>query len=57
MGDLVSRGPDSVGVVELVNGLIELERAQGILGNHELNILLNHRKAYLMREKMYPVIA
>jgi hypothetical protein len=44
VGDLVDRGPDSPAVVELVRGLVERGRAQCILGNHELNILLNRPK-------------
>lgn len=44
VGDLTDRGPDSPGVVELVQRLIENGRAQCVLGNHDLNILLNHRK-------------
>jgi hypothetical protein len=44
VGDLVDRGPDSPAVVELVRRLIEEERAQCVLGNHELNILIGSRK-------------
>ncbi|HEY7309981.1 MAG TPA: metallophosphoesterase [Gemmataceae bacterium] len=44
VGDLVDRGPDSPAVVELVRRLVEQERAQCVLGNHELNILLGSRK-------------
>ncbi|HWG42371.1 MAG TPA: metallophosphoesterase [Gemmataceae bacterium] len=44
VGDLVDRGPDSPAVVALVQELIEKERAQCVLGNHELNILLGSRK-------------
>lgn len=44
VGDLVDRGPDSPGVVEWVRRLIEAERAQCVMGNHELNILLGRRK-------------
>jgi hypothetical protein len=40
VGDLVDRGPDSVGVVERVSAWVEAGRAQCVLGNHELNILL-----------------
>mmetsp|Transcript_91924 Transcript_91924/g.263286 ORF Transcript_91924/g.263286 Transcript_91924/m.263286 type:complete len:387 (-) Transcript_91924:112-1272(-) len=39
VGDLVDRGPDSVGVVRSVRFLVEKGRAQMILGNHELNLL------------------
>lgn len=45
VGDLVDRGPDSPGVVALVRELIQNERAQCVLGNHELNLLLGREKA------------
>lgn len=41
VGDLVDRGPDSVSVVKLVKSLVDNGNAQCILGNHELDILLN----------------
>lgn len=41
LGDLVDRGPNSPGVVEAVMTLVNEGRAQCVLGNHELNILLN----------------
>ena len=44
LGDLTDRGPDSPGVVALVHSLIESGRAQCVLGNHDLNILLGRRK-------------
>lgn len=44
LGDLCDRGPDSPGVIELVRTLRERERAQCILGNHELNVLRNDMK-------------
>ncbi|HBV62305.1 MAG TPA: metallophosphoesterase, partial [Rhodopirellula sp.] len=44
VGDLTDRGPNSIAVVQLVQELIEADRAQCTLGNHELNILLNQRK-------------
>lgn len=40
LGDLVDRGPDSPAVVDTVMALVENGRAQCVLGNHELNILL-----------------
>ena len=44
VGDLTDRGPDSPAVVDLVQRLIASGRAQCVLGNHDLNILLGHRK-------------
>ena len=44
VGDLTDRGPDSPAVVKLVKDLIDHGRAQCVLGNHELNILLNLTK-------------
>lgn len=44
VGDLVDRGPDSVGVVRRVAALLAEGRAVATLGNHELNILLGDRK-------------
>lgn len=44
VGDLTDRGPDSPTVVETVRGLIQAGRAQCVLGNHELNIMLGHQK-------------
>lgn len=39
LGDLIDRGPDSPGVVEKVSGLYFAQRAQCILGNHELRLI------------------
>ena len=44
VGDLTDRGPDSPAVVDLISKLIESQRAQCVLGNHDLNILLGDRK-------------
>lgn len=44
VGDLVDRGEDSPSVVERVAELSELGRAQVVLGNHELNLLVGERK-------------
>ena len=44
VGDLTDRGPDSVAVVRFVSRLVDKGIAQCVLGNHELNILLNQRK-------------
>ncbi len=44
VGDLTDRGPDSPAVVRFVKGLIQSGRAQCVLGNHELNIMLGQHK-------------
>ena len=44
VGDLTDRGPDSPAVVDIVHSLVNAERAQCVLGNHDLNILLGDRK-------------
>ena len=43
LGDLTDRGPDSPAVVDLVSALVNERRAQCVMGNHDLNILLDHR--------------
>ncbi len=45
VGDLTDRGPDSIAVVRWVRDLITKDLAQCVLGNHDLNILLNKPKA------------
>jgi|GEM_PF-60361 len=44
VGDLVDRGPDSVGVLLLVMMLLKSGKAQAVLGNHELNLLRDDEK-------------
>ena len=44
VGDLCDRGPDSPGVIALVQRLVEAGRAVAALGNHELNLLRGERK-------------
>ena len=44
VGDLTDRGPDSVAVVQLVQHLVETGKANCVLGNHELNIMLDQEK-------------
>jgi hypothetical protein len=44
LGDLTDRGPDSPGVVTRVKKLVESGKAQCILGNHDLNILMQSSK-------------
>ncbi len=44
LGDLIDRGPDSPAVADLVQRLITTGMAQCVLGNHDLNVLLWHKK-------------
>ncbi len=44
LGDLTDRGPDSPAVIEIVQRFVTAGRAQCVLGNHDLNILLEDRK-------------
>ncbi len=44
VGDLVDRGPDSVGVLLLAMKLVNSGKAQAVLGNHELNLLRDDEK-------------
>lgn len=44
VGDLVDRGPDSVGVVEVFERLQGAGLAYAVVGNHELNLLANDKK-------------
>lgn len=44
VGDLVDRGEDSPAIVGRVAELVEQGQAQCILGNHEINLLLDSRK-------------
>ncbi|MBV6274244.1 metallophosphoesterase [Alcaligenaceae bacterium CGII-47] len=44
IGDLCDRGPDSVAVIRLVRDLVSRGRAYLILGNHEINLLMNDPK-------------
>ena len=44
VGDLCDRGPDSPAVLDLVMDWVQSGRAQCVLGNHELNVLLGEPK-------------
>jgi hypothetical protein len=44
VGDFVDRGPDSPGVVSLVQRLVESGHASAIAGNHEINLLRHDPK-------------
>lgn len=46
VGDLIDRGPNSPAVVAWVQQLVQSKRAQCILGNHELNVMLGRRKLH-----------
>ena len=39
VGDLIDRGPDQVGVVELVRRMVETDHALAVMGNHEFNAI------------------
>ncbi len=45
LGDLVDRGPDSLGVAGLVEDWWRRGRALALLGNHELNLLQERRRS------------
>ncbi len=44
VGDLCDRGPDSLAVIQLVERLIQQGNAQAVLGNHEINLLIDDVK-------------
>lgn len=44
VGDLCDRGPDSPAVLDLVADWVQAGRAQAVLGNHEMNVLLGAPK-------------
>lgn len=44
IGDLIDRGPNSYGVIQLVQTLMEAGNAYSILGNHEVNLLIDDVK-------------
>jgi len=46
VGDLIDKGPDSPAVLRKVAGLIQQGRAQSVMGNHELNLLLGKTRRY-----------
>jgi hypothetical protein len=44
VGDLCDRGPDSLGVIQFVQHLVQQGNAQAVLGNHEINLLMGDVK-------------
>lgn len=44
VGDLIDRGPDSEALLDFVQDLVEAERAHAVLGNHELNVMLDRKR-------------
>lgn len=44
IGDLCDRGPNNVAVIERVRALVEQGHAYAILGNHEINLLMDEAK-------------
>lgn len=44
VGDLCDRGPDSHSVIQLVQHLVQQGNAQAVLGNHEINLLIDDIK-------------
>ena len=44
VGDLTDRGPDSIAVVDKVREVVAAGNGHCVLGNHDLNLLLDHRK-------------
>jgi hypothetical protein len=44
VGDLCDRGPDSVGVIALVEQMVKAGNAFAVLGNHEMNLLRSDAK-------------
>lgn len=45
VGDFVDRGANTPGVIKLVRRLMQQGRAVAVLGNHELNVLVNDAKS------------
>ena len=44
VGDLCDRGVDSFAVIQRVKALVEQGKAQCVLGNHELNLLIDAKR-------------
>lgn len=57
LGDLVDRGPDSLGVAELVQRLVGERRALCLMGNHEYNLVAWSRGLTGPKRSNRPTIA
>jgi len=57
LGDLVDRGPDSLGVAELVMDLVARRRAICLMGNHEYNLVAYSRGLTGPKRSNRPTIA
>jgi hypothetical protein len=42
LGDFIDRGPDNAGVLRTVRELMDTDKADAVMGNHELNAVLFH---------------
>ena len=50
VGDLCDRGVDSFAVIQYVKTLIEYGNAQCVLGNHELNLLIDAKRGWCFKK-------
>jgi hypothetical protein len=57
LGDLIDRGEDSLGVAELVMGLVEQGRACCLMGNHEYNLVAYSRGLVKAKHSNYSTVA
>ena len=44
LGDFIDRGPENAAVLRIVRSLIDAGKARAVMGNHELNAILFHRR-------------
>jgi hypothetical protein len=45
VGDFVNRGPQIKKTIRIIRNMVEAENAMAILGNHELNLIIDHLKS------------